>query len=189
MTRPNFYLIFLLQTGSFLTRIDFRIEQRDGGEEEKRERWHAKRCSTSSSFSLVEVVRRTIGARMWSIVSSHRTTCMTHFRVHVYRLTWNIYSTANRVQPNPPPFRQPFADLPADRPRHPRLLFPPTLSLVIFRNIYIFVVPIVNRPLRALLRKFSPSTLRFLVIFSSLVKFLAGWMDGFSWKIRVSGEE
>lgn len=69
-------------------------------------------------FPLVEVVRRTIAARMWSIVSSHRTTCMTHFRVHVYRLTWNIYSTANRVQPNPP-FRQPFADLPPDRPRHP----------------------------------------------------------------------
>lgn len=46
---------------------------------------------------------------MWSIVSCHRTTCMTHFRVHVYRLTWNIYSTANRVAD--PAFREAFADL------------------------------------------------------------------------------
>lgn len=178
MTRPNFYLIFLLQTGSFLTRIDFRIEQRDGGEEEKRERWHAKRCSTSSSFSLVEVVRRTIGARMWSIVSSHRTTCMTHFRVHVYRLTWNIYSTANRIQPNPPPFRQPFADLPADRPRHPRLLFPPTLSLVIFRNIYIFVVPIVTGRFERFFENFLHPPFDFSLSFPPSSSFSPdGWMD------------
>lgn len=57
----------------------------------------------------VEVVRPTIVVRMWSIVSSHGTTCMTHFRVHVYRLTWNIYSTANRVAD--PAFREAFADL------------------------------------------------------------------------------
>lgn len=71
---------------------------RGGGKEGRRKR-HAN-VVRLPPFPLVEVVRPTIAARMWSIVSSHRTTCMTHFRVHVYRLTWNIYS--NRLTEHNP---------------------------------------------------------------------------------------
>lgn len=145
-----------------------------------------ERCSTCSQFPLAEVVRRTIAARMWSIVSSHRTTCMTHFRVHVYRLTWNIYS--NRLtehQPNPP-FRQPFADLPPDRPRHPPVSsspFPPiiTLSLIIF-NPFCNVQSLCNGLFKNFLALLDlPFDFSLSFPLSLSIKFLADRTIGFSW--------
>ena len=82
LKQRNFEILYRdLQIDFNSTSEYFRIE--NGG----RKKVTCERCSTCSQFPLAEVVRRTIAARMWSIVSSHRTTCMTHFRVHVYRLT------------------------------------------------------------------------------------------------------
>lgn len=148
---------------------------RGGGKEGRRKR-HAN-VVRLPPFPLVEVVRPTIAARMWSIVSSHRTTCMTHFRVHVYRLTWNIYS--NRLTEHNP--IRPSVSLSLTSRRivldiHPFLLL---LSHLHLSSLYpsLFSIPfaifdrctIVTASSTASLQKFSPprSSIRSLVIFPS----------------------